>query len=553
MKTIGFSGSRLSISRLGRFGISATLGASAILTVALLPRVAAATTYTVTTNSVCSLQEAILASTTMDDGNGDCPAGSGEDFIFLGAGTYVSAVPLEVGQNLTIHGAGIGATVIKTSNGSWSSELFSVTPGATLGLWNASLQKGTGGEPATGIYSFEGSVNIRYVSISGFNWSGIRMDHASAAATGVDVEHSVIESNSTPYDGGGIFTGVNNSLFVENTTISNNTALGWGGGIYHEGWGNSNVNHTTVTGNSAARGGGFYNRAQGSGGNYVNTFRSTFAGNSATISGGGVVEDSAATTVFGLVGDIIADNTAPVNPNFQGDGFASGSVFGVVGPDAHITNGSHPNLVNITTSQLKLGSLVSMGGQAPNRVRPLLKGSVAIDLTPLDSGILDQRGVDAQDGNNDGSVLTDAGAYEANLRWESGFFGITQYSDTNDIEFNSGYSDSTGLVLHANAVNDFITLPVYFAEAGSYSVAVRVKRASNGGRFLLGTSATTSGFSEFPASIESYSSTSNFTTISIGTRTFAVGKYNFRFRVTGKASASSGYKLYSDYIQVIKL
>jgi hypothetical protein len=87
-----------------------------------LPGVANATTYTIETfgvdlanDSLCSLREAVQASTTMMSVNGsdDCPAGTGNDAIILPAGTYVSTVKLTVSKNLSIHGA--GPSTIKTA------------------------------------------------------------------------------------------------------------------------------------------------------------------------------------------------------------------------------------------------------------------------------------------------------------------------------------------------------------------------------------------------------------------------------------------------------
>jgi hypothetical protein len=125
------------------------------------------------------------------------------------------------------------------------------------------------------------------VVVSGFTKSGIYMADSASSGGGLSLYQTVVKNNSTSADGGGIYNGLNSQLFVEYSTINGNTAVGKGGGIHHRGWGNSNLNQTTITGNLAARGGGIYNNATGSGGNYVNMNRVTIAGNSASISGGG--------------------------------------------------------------------------------------------------------------------------------------------------------------------------------------------------------------------------------------------------------------------------
>jgi hypothetical protein len=531
---------------------------SLLLASVLSPGVANATNYTVETFSVnlandglCSLREAVQASTTMLSVNGsdDCPAGTGTDTIFLPAGTYVSTVKLTVSKNLTIQA--LGSVTIKTATDFTQSELFAVTSGGQLYLLDLTLERGSGSTQTRGVYASNAHLTLERVIVTGFTLSGIYAT-ATTQATGLSVLQSVIKNNSTQFDGGGIYSGPNISLGVENSTISNNTAAGKGGGIHHRGWGNSNLNRSTISNNSAARGGGFYNNATGSGGNYVNTVRLTVAGNSASISGGGIVEDTTTNNTFGLSSNIIADNTAPTNPNFEGDGHASGCIFGPLGTGAVITHGDVVNAVGVTPAQLKLGPLLDMGGwYGSTPVRPLLKGSAAIDYTSQTFSA-DQRNIQAQDGNNDGSVRMDVGAHEANLIWENEIGGYVDYSDVPEIDATTGYSGFGGLVLHSDATNDYITVPMYFAESGTYSVEIRAKRTSDGGRFRLGTSTTTSGFTEFGTTVDLYSSSTNFTTVSLGTRSFNAGTYYFRYRVTGKALSSSGYQLYPDYIKVIK-
>jgi hypothetical protein len=535
---------------------------SALGLLALLPSTAHATYYPIETTSVdlandglCSLREAIQASNTLTAVNGadDCPAGTGDDSIFLPAGTYTSSVKLTVTRTLHISSGGMpSATTIKTSDGYALSELFSVSSGASLTLQSLTVQKGSGTAQTRGIYGL-GYVSLEQVVVTGFTRSGIYIGDAAAIGGGLSLYQTVVKNNSTQTDGGGIYNGLNQALFIENSTINNNTALGKGGGIHHRGWGNSNIYQTTVSDNSAARGGGIYNNATGSGGNYFSLHRMTIAGNSASVSGGGVVEDATTNNFFNVYTSIIADNTGASNPNVDGEVLGIGCYFGTITAGASIIDGGGtPNVSGVTSAQLKLGPLLDMGGWfGSTPVRPLLKGSTAIDYDANVSSD-DQRQIDTQDGDNNGTSKQDVGAYETNLLWENEIHGYQASSDMTEIDVDSGYSGFGGFTLHADAVDDYLTLPMYFAESGTYTVTIRAKRATNGGRFKVGTSTSTSGFSEFGTTIDLYSSSTSFTTVSLGTRAFNAGKYYFRYRVTGKAASSSGYQLYPDYIKVVK-
>src|SRR4051794_21017490 len=79
--------------------------------------VAHATTYSVTTNSACTLSAAITASNTAAT-SGSCAAGSAPNTINMAAGTYTLSanLPLIITHDLTISGAGPESTIIDGQN-----------------------------------------------------------------------------------------------------------------------------------------------------------------------------------------------------------------------------------------------------------------------------------------------------------------------------------------------------------------------------------------------------------------------------------------------------
>lgn len=553
--------------RLLNVGVSAL----SVLWAIAAPRVAHATYYMPSNvaaaddfkdDGLCSLREAVQASTTMASVNtGDCVAGSNDDTIFLGAGTWTVSTELAVSKRLAVISVGVAsATVITTTSNFSKSQLFKVNASGDLSLTDVTLQNGNSSANIRGVYGVAGaSVELERMTVAGFTNSGVYMaDGASGSGGSLSLTQATIRNNSTTSHGGGLFVGSNVGLFVKYSTINDNAAVNRGGGIYFRGWGNNNINYTTLTANSAARGGGFYNQAEGSGGNYVSMLRVTIAGNSATTSGGGVVEEQDTGNSFGIANCIIAENTAPSNPNLQGEAVAWDNVFGTVTPGFVFHTGSSGNLNDVTSAQLKLGPLLDMGGWfGSQKVRPLLDGSVAIDRFAEEEpeGKGDQRKIDVQDYVSAGTYKMDAGAYEANRIFESEMLRTVSATDMVEDDALDEYSGHRGMVFHADAVGDNAIVPMYFAESGSYTVLVRIKRDNYGGLFKIGTSSSpTTGFSDFLPILESFvaGNQPTWTVYSLGTRNFNAGKYYFRYKVTGRSGGSLGYNMYADYIRVTK-
>lgn len=259
----------------------------------------------------------------------------------------------------------------------------------------------------------------------------------------LEVQNSKIYNNSG-YDGGGIYARTG-TLTVQNSEIYSNTATRNGGGISIP-WGYaSSIVNTTIWGNQAKSGGGVYIYDLGG---YYDTTGEHFFGN-VTISG-----NTASTFVGGLhstvhvelnhctlamndgpgVSDLyLSENhrkeeePAPGTPpqsSIYNSIIANTGTEKVCGMSTTARNLTLSNGGNITTDSScgfeestdlqntdpRLASLADNGG--PVQTHALLANSPAIDHAfPIDEWT-DARGVAPQDGDGDGLVAADSGAYE---------------------------------------------------------------------------------------------------------------------------------------------
>ena len=220
--------------------------------------------------------------------------------------------------------------------------------------------------------------------------------------------------------GGGAVTNNGTIGSVLESTFDNNTALGGGGAISNGGT-ISSIVQCTFSGNSAAGGGAIHNAGDSA---IIDTIaNSTVAGNVASESGGGILNDGLVST---LQSTIAALNLSPDSPdidnagtivtesfNLVGDGSGSGLVAGT--PNA---NSSYVGTV-VTPIDPLLGPLADNGG--PTDTRELLAGSPAIDLgsNPL-ALAFDQRGTPFP---RDFGLAPDIGAFEV---VDLVFVGITK-------------------------------------------------------------------------------------------------------------------------------
>lgn len=121
--------------------------------------------------------------------------------------------------------------------------------------------------------------------------------------------------------------------------------------------------------------------------------------------------------------------------------------------------------------------------------------------------------------------------------------GITASTgDTVSVFNETEASGGAGSKLASNAAADFIQYPLTGVLAGTYTVKVRYKKHTTRGIFQLSIDGVNQG-----ATVDEFGSAA-YTEVSLGTKTLTAGTHNFRFTVTGRNTASTGYDLTVDRI-----
>jgi Putative Ig domain len=391
---------------------SSIVGAALLL--ALGQGVATANTITVTTSNPnivadgqCSLIEAINNANNDAASFPDCAAGSGPDRIVLpaNANMILSTVQaLRYGQS----GAPLGLPLI-------TSPITIEGNGSTIAR-DASA-------PAFGLIGvrFPGSLTFQNLTLRGGSFAGVSNDGTlsiknstiSGNSGGVDnifgttmIENSTIAGNTV---GGGV-SNYGGHVMITNSTISGNTASTGGGGIANCAYGSSfTISNSTISGNLANEGGGvsnglycgFYNY----GGANLSLNNTLIVGNEAAVAPE-IENVTECPSPFRCV-----PNTVRAN-NFNL--FGTNGNAGVTG----FTPGPTDIVPGVPLAQI-LGPLQNNGGSTETHA--LIAGSPAVD-TGHPGGcrdsqgalmVTDQRGFARHvDGNNDGTVRCDIGAFE---------------------------------------------------------------------------------------------------------------------------------------------
>jgi hypothetical protein len=360
-----------------------------------------AATINVTTTSMsaspsgCGFREALQALNNQV-ATGGCAGGNGvNDIINLPAGTYTSTVTLSVARSVEIRGAGVSQTVVRSNLSSGDTFIhvdtgpleFNSVVFQDLTLSRASTQTAP---QVTGLYATAFQVDrslgvtLRRTRVTSHTWGGVYSDGAH-----ISIEDSTIESNSSPWSGGGV--SVNNtsvqiaSTNIYHSTINNNTSQACGGGIYHGAQGNSHLDFSTVSGNAASGSGGglCLNAAT----DYFQIDDSTIAFNSASNAGGGI--SSGGLGNYYVFNTIVASNNA--HAVIDWDGYVTHLENSLVGESGvSILSDGGNNLFDVFANLDS--TLRSLGG--PTKVHRLLSGSPAIDhftFDPMPSGYVDQR------------------------------------------------------------------------------------------------------------------------------------------------------------------
>jgi hypothetical protein len=303
-----------------------------------------------------------------------------DDVVFVA----ISDVTISDGNEIVYGGGGIR---------NWS---------GTVELTNVNVFNSQSSQSGGGILNLFGTMTITNGNISNNKSTGIVNSNGST----MNIINSTVTSNDGAR-GGGIWVEGGGNVSVTNSTITNNRA-GLGGGIANDG--TSAITNSTISGNEAydiptlaTWGGGISNFGA------LTLANSTITENSAEEKGDGIFNRGTVT----LMNSIIANNSI---------GDDCYDEFGtLISLGYNLDSDGTCNLIQPTDWPNRdpgLGPLADNGG--PTETHALLVGSTAIDAgeqnctdgsgTPL---LADQRGEPRPiDGNSDGFVACDIGAYE---------------------------------------------------------------------------------------------------------------------------------------------
>jgi large repetitive protein len=331
------------------------------------------------------------------------------------------------------------------------------------------------GNSGGGIVHWGTSLNLTRVKVTGNSSPSGGGVSANAPFTMTDC---VVSGNeATNGSGGGIFiTGDSGAGNLTNVTISDNTSTGSGGGIHNQLKGTVTLSNVTITGNYASSGGAILNTNDC----VMNLTNCTIAHNSYYTEGFGAGIVNYATTNFrntimaGNGGANCLNGGSSDVTNSYGGNLDSGDTCGFTQPSDY------------RNTDPLLAPLGNNGGYVETMA--LLTGSLAID-SGANTGYpsTDARGTPRpQDGNADGVVVCDIGAFERCQHKPAGILGLLIYS--------SHYYDSIGDAYAAVTGTTVISLQTYqFNEdvnlSNDYAVTLKggfdCDYASNTGKFSV--------------------------------------------------------------------
>ena len=198
----------------------------------------------------CGLREAVTA-TNNNQATGGCPAGSFNDTINLGPGTYMLS---RAGVDDTNVLGDLDLLTLPTD----TINIVATGGGQTTIDGNGAVTNDRVLQGSSSVFGSISGVNIQNGKATG---NGGGLENAGE----LDLSNVTVSGNTATGDGGGIYFG--NSTFgdIENSTVSGNQANGNGGGIASANTVNTTprLHNVTVTGNTAANGGGLLGTAPG--------------------------------------------------------------------------------------------------------------------------------------------------------------------------------------------------------------------------------------------------------------------------------------------------
>lgn len=120
---------------------------------------------------------------------------------------------------------------------------------------------------------------------------------------------------------------------------------------------------------------------------------------------------------------------------------------------------------------------------------------------------------------------------------------------------STGASGGEYVALNGTVTGDYINFLIPQLASGNYQVNVGIRTKDDSGIFQLSSVAGSSGtFYDIGSPQNLYSVTQNYVDLNLGSTYFGTaGDRTFRFKLTGKDAASSGYKLRLDYIKLTSL
>jgi len=295
-------------------------------------------------------------------------------------------------------------------------------------ITNSIFSGNGGGAEGGGVYNIGSSTinNCTFSGNRGYSKMGMVFgtgisNHGSMTITNSTLSGNIALSNRGG-NGGGIYNGYFSTLTITNSTLLGNEASLFGGGIYNEDNGTVTIANSTLSGNLVYEkdGGGIYNQGiltitnstlsgnsawEYGGGIYnqgmLTITNSTLSGNSAILGGGIYNSEDSATTINSIIANNLTD--------FGCWGTITDGGYNISSDD---TCGFDPSDGSMPNTDPLLGPLQDNGG--PTLTHALAWNSPAIDTGDNDQcPTTDQRGVIRPlDGNGDGKVVCDIGAYE---------------------------------------------------------------------------------------------------------------------------------------------